>query len=320
MASIKAGLVIPRDRTGSAGLVANVQQAEQRGVRQVWTTVGGASPDPVTGYAAAAVTTERIGLGTSIVPAYPVHPITLASQALALEGLAPGRIRLGIGTSHRPTIEGGFGIPMVKPLSFLREYLTVLRQLLWEGGSEFSGEFFTVKSQLPNGIAPSRTPVPISALRVNAFELAGELSDGAITWVTPIHYILNTGIPALERGAGKAGRSERPPVVAHVPVAVSTDREASWEAFRKQFPVYSKLPFYAAMFSDAGYPVTAAGEMTNELVDELAVSGSPEEVRQRLEHIHSLGIDELLISPVPVHDSDEELAQLSAILAGSRSA
>lgn len=316
MSSIKAGLVIPRDIRGAAGLVANVQQAEARGVNQVWTTVGGASPDPVTGYAGAAATTERIGLGTSIVPAYPIHPVTLASQALALESLAPGRIRLGIGTSHRPTIEKHFGIPMVKPLAFLREYLTVMRGLLWEGESTFAGDFFTVNAQLPEGIAPTKTPVPISALRQNAFELAGELSDGAITWVTPIHYILNTGIPALERGAEKSGRSERPPVIAHVPVAVSTDRDASREAFRAQFPVYSKLPFYAAMFSDAGYPVTSAGEMTDELVDELAVSGSPEEIRQRLLHLHELGIDELLISPVGVHDEDEELAQLSSILAG----
>jgi alkanesulfonate monooxygenase SsuD/methylene tetrahydromethanopterin reductase-like flavin-dependent oxidoreductase (luciferase family) len=121
----------------------------------------------------------------------------------------------------------------------------------------------------------------------------------------------------MERGADKSGRSERPPVIAHIPVAVSTDRDASREAFRSQFPVYSKLPFYAAMFSDAGYPVTSAGEMTDELVDELAVSGSPEEIRQRLEHLHALGIDELLVSHVPVHDADEELAQLSAILAGS---
>ncbi|MCA9833358.1 MAG: LLM class flavin-dependent oxidoreductase [Thermomicrobiales bacterium] len=254
-------------------------------------------------------------LGTSITPAYPIHPITLASQVLALEGLAPGRIRLGIGTSHRPIIEDRFGIPMVRPLAYLREYLTVLRGLLWEGASEFSGDFFKVTMELPAGIAPTKTPVPISALRTNAFELAGELSDGAITWVTPIHYILNTGIPAMERGAEKAGRSQRPPVIAHVPVAVSADREAARQAFRNQFPMYSKLPFYAAMFSDAGFPVTSRGEMTDELVDELAVSGSEAEIRERLLKLHDLGIDELLISQVIVHDAAEELEQLSAILA-----
>lgn len=315
MTILNAGLVIMRDHTGAAGVVANVQQAETRGVPRVWSTVGGAFPDPVTSFAAAAATTERIGLGTSVVPAYPIHPIVLATQALAVEGLAPGRIRLGIGTSHRPIIEDRFGIPMHRPLAFLREYLLVLRGLLHDGGSDFSGDFFNVNIALPGGVTPPQTPVPISALRKNAFELAGELADGAITWVTPVHYIVNTGIPALERGAAKAGRAQRPPVIAHIPVAVSTDRAAARQAFRAQFPTYSKLPFYAAMFSDAGFPVTAAGEMTDELVDELAVSGSVEEIHQRLASLHDLGIDELLISPVPVHDAAAELDQLSAILA-----
>lgn len=318
MTKINAGLAISRDHRGSAGLLTDVQQAEARGVTQVWSTVGGASPDPVTAFAAAAATTENIGLGTSIVPAYPVHPITLASQALAIEGLAPGRFRLGIGTSHRPSIEDRFGIPMQRPLTFLREYLTILRGLLWDGGIDFSGEFLQAHIQLPEGIQPTKTPVPISALRKNAFELAGELSDGAITWITPIQYILTTAIPAMERGAERSGRTQRPPVIAHVPVAVSTDRDAARNAFRQQFPVYSKLPFYANMFSDAGYPVTANREMTDELVDVLAVSGSPDEIRERLLEIHDLGIDELLISPVAVHNGDEELEQLSAILAGGK--
>ena len=212
-------------------------------------------------------------------------------------------------------IEDRFGIPMVRPLHFLREYLTILRTLLWQGEIAFAGEFLSANIALPEGVAPSRTPVLIATLRANAFALAGEMSDGAITWVTPISYIVGTGIPALERGAEKAGRSQRPPVVAHVPVAASTDRVAAREAFRQQFPAYSKLPFYAAMFRDAGFPVTAAGEMTNALVDELLVSGSEAEIRERLLGIHDRGIDELLISPVPVHDAEEELAQISAILA-----
>lgn len=317
MTTLKAGIVIPRDATGSAGLLAAVQQAEQRGIDQVWTTVGGASADPVTAYAAAAATTERIKLGTAIVPAYPIHPIALASQAIALEGLAPGRIRLGIGTSHRPTIEDRFGIPMTKPLSFLREYLTILRGILWDGGSEFQGEFLRANIALPDGSPAPKTPVPISALRENAFALAGELADGAITWLAPISHILTVGIPAMERGAVKAGRTLRPPVIAHVPVAVSTDRAAAREAFRSQFPYYSKLPFYANMFADAGFPVTPSGDMTDDLVDELAVSGSATEIREKLLALHDQGIDELIISPVAVHDGEEELAELSAILAGT---
>ena len=316
MSTIKGGIVIPRDASGSHGLVAFAQAAEERGVPQLWSTVGGASPDPVTAFAAVAATTDHIRLGTAIVPAYPLHPITLASQVLALESLAPKRIRLGIGTSHRPSIEDRYGIPMTKPLTFLREYLTILRAILHDGGIEYSGEFLGAHIELPEGISAPGTPVPISALRQNAFSLAGELADGAVTWLAPMKHILEVGIPAMESGAARAGRTTRPPVIAHVPVAVSEDRETSRQAFRQQFPVYSKLPFYANMFADAGFPVNSNEEMTDDLVDELAVSGSPVEISQRLSDLHAKGIDEFIISQVVVHDAVSELKALSAIIAG----
>ena len=101
---LNAGLVIPR---GSASdLVTRVEQAERRGIATAWTTVGGPTAEPVTAYAAAGAASDRIGLGTGVVPTYPRHPITLAAQAIAINDLAPGRLRLGVGPSHKPVIEG----------------------------------------------------------------------------------------------------------------------------------------------------------------------------------------------------------------------
>ena len=313
MTPLNAGLVIPR---GSASaLVARVKRAERRGVAAVWTTVGGPTADPVTAYAAAGAATGRIGLGTAVVPTYPRHPVALAAQAIALDDLAPGRVRLGVGPSHKPVIEGAYGLPMGKPLAHLREYVTILRALLWEGAADSSGDYFAVKTALPAGVPAPKIPVPISALRPNAFRLAGEVADGAISWVAPVDYLVETALPALRAGAEAMGR-ERPPLIAHVPVSVSTDRAAARAAFRAQFPVYPKLPFYAAMFAAAGYPVTAEEEMTDELVEALAVSGGPEEIRARLEAIRARGIDELMVSHVAVADEAAELAALSEILAG----
>lgn len=87
--------------------------AEAAGVRQVWCTQGPVQ-DTLTAFAAAAVHTRDIRLGTAIMPAYSRHPLTMVAQALALDELAPGRLRLGIGSSHRPIIEGTYGIKMVK--------------------------------------------------------------------------------------------------------------------------------------------------------------------------------------------------------------
>lgn len=309
---ISAGLVIPRG--SAATLVEQVTQAERRGVPAVWTTVGGSTADPVTAYAAAAAATTRIRLGTAVVPTYPRHPIALAGQAIALNDLAPGRIRLGVGPSHRPTIEGAFGLPMGKPLAHLREYVTILRALLWQGKVDFTGDYLDVHIALPASVPPPKIPVLISALRTHAYHLAGEITDGAVSWVAPIDYLVETALPALQAGADAAGRS-RPPLIAHVPVAVTSDRGAARAAFRTQFPAYARLRFYAAMFAAAGYPVPAAGEMTDELVDVLAVSGTPAEIRARLNSILARGISELMISQVVVANGPAELAALSEIIA-----
>ena len=113
MAALRAGLAIRG--LNPAETLAAIVRAEERGLRMVWSTVGGTNPDAVTLFAAAVAKTNTIGVGTAIVPTYPRHPIALASQALVLGALAPGRFRLGIGPSHRPTIEGMFGIQMGKP-------------------------------------------------------------------------------------------------------------------------------------------------------------------------------------------------------------
>jgi F420-dependent oxidoreductase-like protein len=318
VANLNAGLVIPR---GSArSVVERIVTAEKRGVPAIWSTAGGVSADTLSAFAVAAARTERIVLGTSIVPTYPRHPFVMASEALAIEEFAPGRLRLGIGPSHRPTIEGSFGIPMGKPLDHLREYLGILRSLLWEGTVDFSGEYYTVNASLPEGVEPPKTPLPISTLRPNAWRLAGEISDGAISWLNPIDYVIETALPALQAGAEAADRP-RPPAIVHVPVAISTDRAAARAAFRARFPVYGKLPFYAGMFALAGYPVEQDGRMPDGLVDVLLVSGTADQVRDRLEAIRKRGIDELLISHVPVVDEESELEALSAVLASdSRSA
>src|ERR687887_48341 len=261
------GLLVTRP--GPSATLALIVRAEQHGVPTAWSTVGGTTPDALTLFAAAATRTHQIMLGTAIVPIYPRHPLVLASQALVLADLAPGRVRLGLGPSHRPTIEGMFGLPFVQPLAYLREYLTVLRHLLWDGQVEHAGT------------TPPRTPLLISALRANAFHLAGEIADGAISWMCPLAYLAQTARPALGAGAAAAGRPV-PPLIAHVPVAMHTNREAGRAAARQRLGMYGRLPFYARMFADAGYPTATDGTMPEALFDALLVSGDPEQVAARL--------------------------------------
>ncbi len=98
----------------------NIQRAEDLGIHAVWMTAGGAGLDSMTCFAASAVATTNIKLGTSIVPTFPRHPLVMAAQAQVVAQLAPGRFKLGVGPSHRPTIEG-MGIEFNAPLGHLRE-------------------------------------------------------------------------------------------------------------------------------------------------------------------------------------------------------
>ena len=91
----------------AADAVNRIVEAERAGLRQVWLSQGGSGgTDTLTIAAVAAARTMQIRLGTAIVPTYPRHPLVMAQQALVIHDIAPDRLRLGIGPSHRPIIEG----------------------------------------------------------------------------------------------------------------------------------------------------------------------------------------------------------------------
>jgi F420-dependent oxidoreductase-like protein len=304
----RVGLVI---NTGSArAAIQAIIDAEQAGVRQIWTTQGPTTMDALTTYTVAATRTSSIRLGTSILPTYPRHPLAVVAQVRAFNELAPGRLRLGIGTSHRPTIEGLYGIEMTDPLAHLREYISVIRAALWEGEVDHQGRFFHINVNLPG---TARVPILIATLGKGAFQTAGELADGALSWVCPVPYLLHTGLPAIQSGAAQAQR-EVPPLIAHVPVAVNPDRQAVLAAARKRLGYYGKLPFYRHMFAEAGYPVPADGTYPDELVDNLVVSGDEQTIITRLTSLLANGLNELNLMLVPVKDEALEWSQLAHLI------
>ncbi|MCC6381952.1 MAG: LLM class flavin-dependent oxidoreductase [Dehalococcoidia bacterium] len=290
--------------------IANIERAEREGLATAWLTSGGAAADPLAVFAAAALRTSRIGFGTSVIPTFPRHPIAVVQGAVAVDALAPGRLRLGVGPSHRPMIEGALGLGFERPLEHLREYLTVLHDALQQGRTDFTGRRITAHLQLP---APTGVRVLASALRPNAFRLCGEIAEGAISWVCPLPYIRDVAAPALRAGAEAAGR-QAPPLIAHVPVVVSTDVEGVRATARRQLSVYPRLPFYSAMFQDAGFPEAANGELSDRMIDALVVHGPAETVAARLREAPSFAADELLATPLPVAGDPEALSRTYAVL------
>ena len=299
------------DKSNAAAAVSGSKRAEGAGVPMIWSTTGRGAPDPLSFFAAVAVETKTLGFGTAITPTYPRHPAVTATQALALDQLAPGRFRLGVGPSHGPVMRGALGLEMGRPLEHLREYVQVLRGLLWEGRVDFEGHYYNVHSDLS---ATAQVPIYISALRTGAFRLAGEVADGAISWLCPLGYLRVQAAVALRTGAAAVGR---PParLIAHVPVVATTDKQTMLAVARPRISGYGRLPFYAAMFADAGYPVGPNGEVSDDLLDHLVVWGDADQIRARLDSSLGNGIDELLVTLIPGQQPADELAAVERVVA-----
>ena len=284
-------------------LVAGIVAAERAGIDCAWLTSGGTAADPLAVFAAASQQTERIQFGTSILPTFPRHPLAAVQGAVAVDALAPGRLRLGVGPSHKPAIEGTWGIPFERPLEHLREYLAILRAALYAGAVDFDGKRLHAHAKLAG---PTGVTVMASALRPNGFRVCGELADGAISWVCPLPYLRDVAVPAIAEGAARANRAA-PPLVAHVPVAVSEDADAVRAASQRQIGFYPRVPFYSQMFQDAGFPEAKEGRLSDRMIDALVTHGPAEAVKERLRALPSFGAGELLAMPILPQGDDGAL-------------
>jgi F420-dependent oxidoreductase-like protein len=297
--------------TDPRALVNTLVEVEHAGVRQVWLPAG--SPgnlDLMTVLAAAAERTTDIAFGTAIIQVFSRHPVLLALQAQSLNKLAPNRLRLGVGVGTAEQARRIYGVEIPSPLSYLREYIQVLRPLLQQGEIHHQGHFFTADLSLPT---PEPIPVLMSALGPATFRLAGEIADGILPFLCPIPYLLNTALPALSTGAAAVGRP-RPPIIAHVPVALTEDRKTALQAARKGLGFYLGSPFYRKMFIAAGFSIQEIDSVADTLLEQVLISGNTSQIKEQLIDLLKRGIDELMIGPVSVVDDAYETTQLARMI------
>jgi F420-dependent oxidoreductase-like protein len=281
--------------------VERIVEAERLGLGAAWMTSGSTGGDSVSTLAAAAAKTERILLGTAIVPIFPRHPITLAQQAQVIDSLAPGRFRLGLGASGRAGVEGTFGIPFGAPLGHMREYITIARELLQTGKVDREGRHYTAHSSIAS---TSDVKVMGAALGVGAFEMCGAKADGAISWICPRSYLEEVGLPALAAGADAAGRAT-PPLIVHAAVCVHDDMSEARQAVGGTFGGFLSSPHYASMFEAAGFPNVAERGWTDEMVDSVLIGGSEQQVHDRLDKVFEMGASEVFGSIVTAGPDEE---------------
>jgi F420-dependent oxidoreductase-like protein len=290
MALSQVGIAI--HKPSAAAILQTIVEAEAAGIPAVWLTTG-AGPDALTVFAAAAVSTRHARMGTAIVPTFPRHPLAVAQQAADIAQLASGRFVLGLGPSHAAIIEGRYGIAYRQPLGHLREFVTVVKGLLSGAQTDFEGKHFNVHAKLNYG---AQVPVIISALRATAFELAGEIADGAVTWLCPASYLRDTALPALERGGARAGKA-RPKLIAHAFLALTSDSTELKQGVDEFLIHYPRLTNYQEMFAAAGYPEARRGAWSPGMIEAVVLHGPEDQCREKLESfMRTSGCDETILS------------------------
>ncbi len=280
-------------------LVAEVKMAEADGFDSYWAPqIFG--HDALTALAVAGREVPRIELGTSVVPTFPRHPMMLAQQALTVNAACEGRLTLGIGLSHKVVIEQLMGMSFDKPVRHLRDYLSILGPLSRQEPINYSGEMYssmgavTAKGAPPFGIV-------VAALGPQMLKVAGELSDGTLTWCTGPNTLADHTIPTINAAADAAGRPA-PRIIAALPVCVTTDTEGAASRAAKVFEIYGTLPSYRAMLDREG----AAGPA------DIAITGTESEVLDRISALADIGVTDFAAVEFP-GNPDEAAATRAAV-------
>jgi alkanesulfonate monooxygenase SsuD/methylene tetrahydromethanopterin reductase-like flavin-dependent oxidoreductase (luciferase family) len=232
--------------------LALARRADALGYESLWVTHG-SGRDALLVLSAYSQVAPRAGLGTGVIPIYPRHPVLLAQEALTLSDVSGGRLRLGIGVSHRPAMDAALGLDMGRPLEVMREYVTVLRAAL-AGKVDHQGARYRAAWQSGLPRLPEAPPILLAGLSPKMLELAGEIADGVVLWLCAPAYIRDAALPAIRRGRERAGKSVKGfEIVASVPLALTVDRAAGSALFKAELTRYLALPFYRAMLEHSGF-------------------------------------------------------------------
>jgi alkanesulfonate monooxygenase SsuD/methylene tetrahydromethanopterin reductase-like flavin-dependent oxidoreductase (luciferase family) len=292
-----------------ARLAEYAKKAEQIGLRSFLVTEGPATDSLAVSQYIASVT-SRIDVGTGITNIYTRHPSVMGGHAMTIDALAPGRLQLGLGTSHKP-VNAAYGIAMDKPLGALRDCVAILRKM-------FRGEPLLNRPGMTAVKAEGRIAVNIAGISPKSIELTGEIADGSL----PLNYGprgLKEVVDGIARGARRAGRDPKEVSIALIMhCCVCPDRAIALRSVKGALANYGSLPFYNRLFARQGYvkeaeaimAAAAKGDMggaaaavSDQMAEEIAAMGTVRECRRKLEEFERAGASYVLLYPVPIEGS-----------------
>lgn len=273
-------------RTDPEALVDNVVRAERSGFDSAWLPHIPWSLDAMVAAGVAAHVTERISIGTAVVPTYSRHPLAMAQQALSVQAVSRGRFHLGIGPSHQMVVEGHYGLSYDRPLAHTRSYVEVLdAAFAGTGKVSVANEHFRVEAPLTVPGADDAPPLLLAALAPGMLRLAGERTAGTILWMADERAVAEHAVPLITAAAQSAGR-RAPRVVACLPVALCADPDEGRARAARAFAVYEQIPTYRRILDRGNGGGPAA----------VSVVGDEAAVERRLRAFESAGATEIVAS------------------------
>ncbi len=286
--------------------------------------------DAFTPLAQFAAVTSRIRIGTSIVPVFARSPANIGMTALNMDIMSEGRFFLGLGTSGQAVVEDLHGEKFVKPLARMREYIDIIRKATRGERINHEGEFFhTQRFRLRQTPIRESIPIYIASLGPESLRMTGELADG---WL-PIYLApsrMDRAVAEIKSGAESAGRKLTDIWLSpQVSVYVTNDRPAARDRERPHIAFYigGMGVFYHRYMRRIGFGEEAdrvraaylsgdhggaARLVTDEMVDAMTITGTPDECREQMQVYFDAGVNEIrLVFNEP--DGDSLRASIKAL-------
>lgn len=303
------------------------REAEDLGYTDFWSSE--ADVDPWIPLALGAAWTTRATLGTAIVGAFTRGPAIIAMGAAAMGEAAPGRFVLGLGSGSNVTVERWNGVAFEKPLTRVTEVVQAVRQALDGEATNVQGRTLRVSGFRLGRPAPYRVPIYVAALRERALRVAARIADGVITnWLSPDNARRIAGIVREEeRAAGKPPGSVE--IVARLFTCPTDDLGRTRDAFRRHVTAYFNVPVYRKYQEwlgrgtllremherwDAGDRRGALAAVSDEVLSEVAVIGTPAECRERLLAYAAAGVTVPVLALMNFAEPDERAAEALRML------
>lgn len=283
-----------------AGLLADGQSAENAGFTSFWIPQIPGYLDAMTAIALLGQVTNRIEIGSAVVPIQTRHPVPMAQQALTTQLACGGRFALGIGPSHDWIVDGQLGLPYQRPAHMVSDYLQVLNAA-FNGPGSVDVENNTYRVHSPMDVAePIPMPVLLAALGPVMLGIAGGQTSGTILWMADERAIGDYIAPRIATAATDAKRPA-PRIVAGVPVTVCSNSDVD------NARAYASEVLGHAHFSPNYERLLQHGDAAD--VGDTMAAGDEQTVLARLLRYRDAGVTDLAVRIVPLGaDADTRAA------------